>query len=480
MTNQENGTMDASGGKKHLEYFEGLAPGRAAYRKRFAYYYDDIARYCGYFIHSEASVLEVGCGTGELLNDVPGRRKVGIDFSPRMVAEARKQFPALEFRVMDAEKLELNETFDVILLSNLVGFLDDVQQVLEGLHRVCHARTKIILTYHNHLWEPLLSLAERISFKAAAPVQNWLSRQDLENMLFLAGFEVYKVIPRMLVPFRIPLVSSFINRYIGSLPGFRHFAINQYVFARSNRPAAQAEHSVSVVIPARNESGNIENAVKRMPAFGRSVEIIFVEGNSTDDTWDVIQAVAAKYKDTHRIVTAKQEGKGKGDAVRKGFGLATGDILMILDADLTVVPEALPRFYEAMERNQGDFIMGTRLVYPMESQAMRFLNMLGNRFFSMVFSWLLDQPLKDTLCGTKVLFRTDYERLVKNREFFGEFDPFGDYDLIFGAFKLNLKIVEVPIRYQARTYGETNISRFRHGFLLLQMCLFAARKIKWY
>jgi SAM-dependent methyltransferase len=466
--------------QKHLAYFESLASQRSSYRRRFQYYYDDIARYCGYFIHSEASVLEVGCGTGELLQQVPGRRKVGIDFSSKMVEEARRQFPSIEFHVMDAEQVDLQGSFDVILVSNLVGFLDDVQRMLEGLHRVCHDRTKIILTYHNHVWEPLFNLAEKAGVKTQSPAQNWLSQADLKNLLDLSGFEVYKVIPRMLVPVSIPLVSGFINRYVGTLPGIRHLAINQYVFARPRRISKPQEYSVSVVIPARNESGNIENAVKRLPRFGQSVEIVFVEGNSTDDTWDTIQSVAAKYKDTHRILTAQQEGKGKGDAVRKGFAMATGDILMILDADLTVVPEALPRFYNAIWQGSGDFVMGSRLVYPMENQAMRFLNMLGNRFFSMVFSWLLDQSIKDTLCGTKVLFRTDYERLVANRAFFGEFDPFGDYDLIFGAFKLNLKIAEIPIRYQARTYGETNISRFRHGLILLRMCLFAGKKIKWY
>ena len=180
------------------------------------------------------------------------------------------------------------------------------------------------------------------------------------------------------------------------------------------------------------------------------------------------------------IKIAQQPGKGKGDAVRKGFGMATGDILMILDADLTVPPEDLPAFYEAITQNKGEFINGSRLVYPMEKNAMRILNLFGNKFFSMMFSWLLEQPIKDTLCGTKVIFRKDYEKLVKNRAFFGDFDPFGDFDLIFGAYKLNLKIVDLPIRYRERVYGETNISRFSHGFMLLRMVAYAARKIKFY
>ena len=240
------------------------------------------------------------------------------------------------------------------------------------------------------------------------------------------------------------------------------------------------EQSVSIIIPARNEEGNIENAILRMPHFATKQEIIFVEGNSKDNTWEHIVNYSNKYKDKFTIKYIKQDGKGKGDAVRKGFELASGDILMILDADLTVQPESLPEFYQTVIQGKGDFIMGCRLVYPMENQAMRFLNMIGNKLFSLIFSWILNRQTKDTLCGTKVIFKDDYLRLQSNRKFFGDFDPFGDFDLIFGAYKLNLKIVEVPIRYQARQYGKTNISRFKHGMLLLKMSFFAARKIKFF
>ncbi len=399
-----------------------------------------------------------------------------------MIDQARKQFPDLDLRVMAAEDLSLERKYDLIILSNLIGYVSDIQKVLEQLHKVCHDRTKIIVTYHNHLWEPVLKLAEWLGLKTKSPVQNWLTKDDMKNMLMLAGFDCYRQTGRMIFPLNIPLLSPFLNKFIGKLPLFKYFAITGYAFARPVMQYKEREvndrFSVSIVIPARNESGNIENGLLRIPEFGKWQEIIFIEGNSTDDTWNKIQEVQRKYAATHRIKIAKQDGKGKADAVRKGFAMAEGDILMILDADLTVPPEDLPKFYHAIASGKGDFINGSRLVYPMEKQAMRFLNMLGNKFFSRSFSWLLEQPFKDTLCGTKVIFRSDYEKLVTNRKFFGEFDPFGDYDLIFGAYKLNLKIVELPIRYRDRTYGSTNISRFKHGLILLRMCLFAARKIK--
>ncbi|MBL7928944.1 MAG: glycosyltransferase [Bacteroidia bacterium] len=467
---------------QYLEYFEKLAPGRIRIRKKHAYYWNDITYFCNYFSHETLSVLEVGCGTGELLNEIKGRVKTGIDFSPAMIEQAGKQFPNLDLRVMAAEDIRLEQQYDLIILSNLIGYVSDIQIVLEQLHKVCHERTKIIITYHNHVWEPVLKMAERAGLKTKSPVQNWLTKDDMKNLLMLAGFDCYRQTGRMIFPVNIPLLSPFLNKFIGKLPFFKYFAITGYAFARPFSAALEEnttnKHSVSIVIPARNESGNIENGLLRIPEFGKWQEIIFVEGNSTDDTWEKIRQVKEKYTGSYRIKIAKQDGKGKADAVRKGFSIAEGDVLMILDADLTVPPEDLPKFYHAIASGKGDFINGSRLVYPMEKQAMRFLNMLGNKFFSRAFSWLLEQPFKDTLCGTKVILRSDYEKLVTNRKFFGEFDPFGDYDLIFGAYKLNLKIVELPIRYRDRTYGSTNISRFKHGLILLRMCLFAARKIK--
>lgn len=467
---------------KNLDYFEKLATRRARIRRSRKYYWNDITNYIDYFGHKDISVLEIGCGTGELLHQIRGSQKVGVDFSPAMIAEAKKQFPELELHVMDAENITLDQKFDLIVVSNLIGYVEDVQTVFEQLHKVSHSGTKIIVTYYNYLWEPTLKFLEAIGLKTKTPLQNWLSRQDINNLLYISGFDVYRNTKRMLLPMYIPLVSTFFNRYLAKLPILRSLGINTFAFAKPLPKMREEDYSkkytTSVIIPARNESGNIENAILRLPQFGKQVEIIFVEGNSTDDTWETVQKVAEKYKDTHDIKIGQQEGKGKGDAVRKGFGMATGDILMILDADLTVPPEDLPKFYDAIASGKGDFINGCRLVYPMEKEAMRFLNLLGNKFFSQAFTWLLDRPYKDTLCGTKVLFRSDYYRLIQNREFFGDFDPFGDFDLIFGAHKLNLKTVELPIRYRERTYGDTNISRFRHGFILLKMTMFAARKIK--
>lgn len=463
-------------------YFDNIAKGYAKYQRKFKYYYNDISKYFNFYLNDDDSILEIGCGNGVLLSRLKGNYKVGIDFSEEMIKEAKVLFPDLEFHIQDAENISLTKKFDVIILSGVIGYFDNLTEVFESLKQVCYPHTRILISYYNFLWEPFLKFGELLRLKKKSPKQSWLTKNDIENILYLSGYESFRTTNRFLLPINIPIISYIFNRYIARLPLFNSLCVSRFINARPiyHYKENNKEYSTTVVIPARNESGNIEDAIKRIPEFGKHIEIIYVEGNSTDDTWETIQKIQEKYKDTHDIKITQQEGKGKGDAVRKGYSIATGDVLMILDADLTVPPEDLPKFYDAIASGKGEFINGSRLVYPMEKEAMRLLNTIGNKFFSLVFSWMLEQPIKDTLCGTKVMFRDDYIRLQANRKFFGEFDPFGDYDLLFGAYKLNLKIIDLPIRYRERTYGDTNISRFRHGFLLLRMCWYAAGKIKFW
>jgi len=459
------------------DYFDAYAGQRAFWEQRARAYHEDQVRYFRFLVPEGLHVLEVGSGLGTLLAAVKPARGVGIDLSPQMVKEAARRHPALEFRVGDAETLELHETFDVIILADLVGHLVDVEAALERLHQACKPHTRIIVSYYNHLWEPLLRFCEKVGMKMPQPEQSWLSPADIANLLYLADFDVVKVERRMLLPTSVPLLSCLCNDLLAYLPGFRALCLSHYVVARPRLRKSERPYSTTIVIPCRNERGNIDAALRRIPRFGGRQQIIFVDGHSSDGTQEEIRRLMVCYpgKDIKLLV---QDGKGKGDAVRKGFAHATGDVLMILDADLTMPPEALPKFYEALAGGKGEFINGCRLVYPMESRAMRVLNLVGNKFFSLTFSWLLNQRIKDTLCGTKVLFRQEYERIAAHRHYFGDFDPFGDFDLLFGASKLNLHIVEIPIRYQARVYGRTNIQRFAQGWLLLKMTVYGFFRLK--
>ena len=459
-----------------VQYFDSLAATRDQWIEKNWYYHQQLACTLAFFIPADSSVLEVGSSTGVLLNSLKPGRGLGVDISPAMVEVARRKYPHLEFQVDDVEDLKIEEKFDYIVLSDVVGFLNDVQRGFENLRRVCHRSTRILVTHFHFLWEPILHAAESVGWKARQPLLSWLTPADIANLLELAGFEAIRTNSRLLLPVYLPVLSTFCNRFLVNLPLLRHLALLRVCVARP-RIAHSETLSCSIVVPCRNERGNVESALARIPNIGSHTEIIFVEGDSNDGTREEIQRVIAM--DPERdIKLVVQEGRGKGDAVRHGFEVAKGDVLMILDGDLSVEPEELPKFYNAIAGGAADFVHGSRLVYPIQDEAMRFLNLLANRFFSILFTYLLDQTFKDTLCGTKVLLRSDYEKIAANRKYFGDFDPFGDFDLIFGAAKLNLKIIEIPIHYRARTYGRTSISRFRHGLLLLRMAWYATWKMK--
>ncbi len=458
------------------EYFDSIAESRQKWRKRNRYYNTLLEKYFKFIIPAGSKVLEVGCGTGELLNAVQPVKGVGIDYSEKTVKIASDNFKDLTFFVQDAEDIKLNETFDYIILSDLLSSVQDIQKVFKCLKQVSDENTRIIISNYSYMWEPVLKLGESIGLKQKQPLMNWLYAKDIDNLLSIEGFELIKSERKSLFPKKIPLISAFFNSFVINLPLVKNLSLVNLLVIRK-REEKKEEHSVTIVVPARNEKGNVENAITRTPAFGTFQEFIFIEGGSKDGTYEEVLRVQEKYKDK-KIVAMKQSGKGKGNAVREAFAAATGDVLMILDADLTMPPEDLSKYYEALVSNKGEFINGCRLVYPMEGQAMRFLNLIANKFFGVLFTYLLGQNLKDTLCGTKVLYKKNYEHIINNRKYFGDFDPFGDFDLLFGASKLNLKIVEMPIRYKDRQYGETQIKRFSHGWLLIKMSLFAAKKMK--
>lgn len=445
-------------------------------------YHCYVEKLVGRLVPEAGRILDIGCGNGDLLASLKPRHGVGIDISEGMVSLATERHDGLDIRRGDAETFVWAEHFDTVLMVNLIGHLEDVYAALQRARAAIDPRGRLVIVYYNYLWEPLLSLATRLRLRAPIPHENWLPLRDMENLLSLTGFDIVRSNRRMLCPAPIPIIAWFLNTIIAPLPGFNALSLIEYVVAKPKTAAsdpAASSHTCSVVIPTKDEKGNIEDAITRTKPLGRHTEYIFIDGHSTDGTVEEIQRVMEVYPDRD-IKFAFQDGKGKADAVRKGFDMATQDILMILDSDLTMPPEDLPKYFEVLAAGSAEFVNGCRLVYPMEKEAMRFLNKIANHMFGWLFSWLMEQRVRDTLCGTKVLFREDYERIAANRAYFGEFDPFGDFDLLFGASRLNLKIVDLPIRYRERTYGEIKISRFRHGLLLMKMSVFAARKLKFF
>jgi len=447
----------------------------------FSPYVRELVRLLKLHIPPDASVLEAGgAHGGDILAALEPRRGVVVSPSPALIAGVRLRHPHLSFVEAELETFDTKgETFDFVIAWTALGEAQDLQAVLERVRAASRPDTRILLAHPNSVWEPLLRFTAPVRIGPCARELNWLSLQDIRNLCGLTEIDIIRESTEVLLPFAIPGLRWLANNLLARLWPFTHLGMIQLIIGRPAAPPAGLERPrVSVVIPARNERGNIAEAVGRTPEMGAATEIVFVEGNSTDGTAEEIERQIRLHPERAIKLVRQGGGVGKGDAVRKGFAASTGDVFVILDADLTVPPETLPRFVAALTSGKGELVDGTRLVYPMENQAMRFLNKLGNRFFSLAFTWLLDQPIRDTLCGTKVLSRAHYDLIARNRPYFGDFDPFGDFDLILGAAKANLKIVEIPIRYAARTYGTTNISRFKHGWLLLKMTWFALLRLK--
>ncbi len=457
-------------------FFDRFAGNEQRWRRRNRTYYRLLQSICRFLIPEGVSVLEIGSGSGDLLAALRPSRGVGVDVSGEMVELARSRHPDLEFVHDAGERFSRDEQFDYVLLGDLVPFAFDLQALLHNVRGMSHNRTRVVIHSYSQLWRPLIRLAELLHLKPRKPIQNWVTPDDLRNLLELADFEVISTSRRILFPVHVPLLSTFLNGFVANIWPLSHLSLTWWMVARPWVSDAR-ELSTSIVVPCRNERGMIEEIIERTPELGPESELIFVEGGSTDGTREEIERqIAAHPKRTISLYV--QTGTGKGDAVRLGFARAKNELLLILDADLTVAPEELPKFYRAVADGRAEFANGSRLVYDLEPGAMQFLNMFGNKFFAAVFSTVLRQHLKDTLCGTKVLRRSDYEAIDRSRAYFGDFDPFGDFDLLLGAGRLGLKIVDIPIRYHARRYGTTNISRFRHGLALLQMASFAYWKFR--
>jgi 2-polyprenyl-3-methyl-5-hydroxy-6-metoxy-1,4-benzoquinol methylase len=461
-----------------------LAPRRETWITRNKYYYELLSRLLRFLVEPQKKILSVRCGIGNLLDVVQPSSAKGIDISVEIVEIAQQRNPSFEFAVAFPDKEEFQytfrpeEKFDYILFND-IGDTVDVLQALRNLAPRCQRHTRVLITTYNHLWEPLVTFAEWLGMKVPRSEQNWLSTADIRNLLKLAGFEALETHRIVLFPKYVPLLSSFLNHFCARLPILSKLCMTQIVVARLLPPPVRGEElSVSVVIPCKNERGNVEDAVRRIPALAGETEIIFCDDQSTDGTAEEVLRVQSLYPKKN-IRLEHGPGVCKSRNVWTGFNAAKGDVLIILDADLTTIPEELSYFIDVIASGQAEFVNGSRLVYPVPKGAMNGANMLGNKFFSVAFTYLLGQRVKDTLCGTKVLWRSDWERIKLMLGTWGTEDRWGDYELLFGAAKLNLKILDLPVHYQERIYGSTKMTKvFRNGLVMLKMCWHGFLKLK--
>ncbi len=464
------------------DFYNSIATKRKKWLKRNRYYHRTLLKYYKTIVPENSTVLELGCGTGNLVGNLAPLYGVGVDISDEMIKIAKESYPSVEFICEDIETLSLDKKFDYIIISGTLGTVKNIQLLLRNVLLFAIPDTRIMVDFYNPLWNPVIRLGQRTGLKMPELIKNWLSVDDIENFLYVSGYQVIKRKFMLLFPKNIPLLSFILNRFIGKLPLIRRFSFNQIVIARPDMPPGKNDElTSSVVITCRDEEGNIEGLVTRIPQMGKHTEIIFVEGHSKDNTIGRIREMIKKYPDKD-IKLLKQKGIGQGDAFRYGYDEAKGDLVIWLEADLTTPPEEAQLFWETFITGRGEYINGSRFIYKMQKSAMPLFNFLGNRFFGILFTILLKQRFTDTLCGFKAISKKNYLKIRKQIDYFGDFDPFGDFELIFGAIKNNLKVADIPVHYQPREYGESKayggsfLSFARHGFLLIRMSWIAFKK----
>ncbi len=464
------------------QHYDNLADKRNRYLNRNRYYHKSILKFFRMVIPKHSNVLELGCGTGDLIGKLDTLYGVGVDISSEMIKVAEEKYPSVKFICEDAETFVTGEKFDYIIVSGIVETIENIQILLEKVNKWTTTDTRIFIDFYNPLWYPFIKIGEKIGQKMPEKIKNWLSVDDIDNFLYVSGYQVIKRKFLLLFPKYIPLISYILNKFIGNLPIIRRLSLNSVVIARPLRPKEDAQNKIcSVVITCRDEEGNIEGLVTRIPKMGKNTEIIFVEGHSKDNTVAKIQEMIEKYPEKD-IKMLKQKGIGQGDAFRYGYDEAKGDFVIWLEADLTTPPEEAIHFWDAYINNTGEYLNGSRFIYKMKKSAMPLFNFLGNRFFGVLFTTLLKQRFTDTLCGFKGISKRNYIKIREQIDYFGDFDPFGDFELIFGAIKNNLKVAEIPVHYHPRQYGESKaygqsfFSFMKHAWLLLRMSFIAFRK----
>jgi Glycosyl transferase family 2/Methyltransferase domain len=471
--------------ERTAQHLAQLAQKREYWIEQNHYYYRLLARLLEFLVEPGKRALSLRCSTGALLAAMRPKVGTGIEICAEMVAVAKRRYPEFSYEVAFPDTpefvnrfAETEEPFDYIAFNDIDDTVD-VQQALQNLKPLCARHTRLLITTYNHIWEPLVTLAESIGMKVPRMEQNWFSGADVRNLLTLCGYEMLETRRVVLCPKYIPVISAFLNNFCARLPGVNRLCMTEVHVARLIPPPLERDKlSVSVVIPCKDERGNVEDAVRRVPSLGGRTEIIFCDDKSTDGTANEVRRMQEAHPE-REIRLEQGPGVCKSKNVWTGFEAASGDILIILDADLTTMPEELPYFVDAIASGVAEFVNGSRLIYPVPRAAMKGANMIGNKFFSLAFSYLLNQRVKDTLCGTKVLWRSDWERLKLLRGTWGVEDRWGDYELLFGAAKLNLRIMDLPVHYQERVYGSTKMTKvFQNGLIMLRMCWYGFLKLK--
>ena len=453
------------------EYFEHVAPDWEHWQKRNSFYHATISNLIAGMIPPSSRVLELGCGLGDLLASLNPSSGIGLNVAQGLTDRASQKHPRLEFHTSDVDSAGLPRSFEpqYIVMTNMLDYVHDIWDVMGSLKPAVHEHTLLIITTNNPLWAPLLRLASNLKLRFPESPRNFITNRDICSVLHLQGFDIVEEGLTLPVPKRIPVLGDLINAIVPEVPVLRFVSSLQYIAARPRIPRPPL--SCSVVIPCHNEADNIQECLRRVPNIGTRTEIVVVDDGSTDDTCQRVKEVMAADSRVRLIVLEKNQGKAS--AVRAGFEAAEGDVLMILDADMAVTPEELPKFLTPLQDGTADLVNGTRLIYPMHGKAMKVANFLGNKGFCFLASKVIRQRVSDTLCGTKAFLKRDFVRMPISGT-----EHWGDFDLLFGAARLKLRILEIPVHYTERRAGKSKMRAMIEGWSFLWSCLTGWRSLR--
>jgi hypothetical protein len=446
-----------------IRLYESLADDWDLWERRNAFYRSALRAHFAGIIPAGAAVLELAAGMGQLLHELAPRAGVGVNYAERLNAEARKRHPELTFVLGQVDRLEVPAGFvpEYVVLNHMIDFVHDLWDSLHAIAGKIEGNALVAVTTSNPLWAPILRLASALRLRTPHAARNFVTARDVRSVLELLGFDVVEEGWLVPMPLGVPGLARLVNLVVPEIPILRAACSVQSLTARRRLPRAGL--TCTVIIPCHNEEGNLEATAARVPAMGARTEILVVDDGSTDGTRAA--AERARARDPRVRILAFDKNRGKAGAVFAAIEAATGDVAIILDADATVPPEVLPKFFEALATGHADFVNGTRLVYPVPGKAMKIANFLGNKMFCFIASWVLRQRVSDTLCGTKAFLRSDFLRMPRL-----SVDRWGDFTLLFGAARLRLRIREIPVHYEERTAGRSKMRAFVEVWRFLAAC----------
>jgi len=367
--------------------------------------------------------------------------------------------------LIDPKNSETNNKWKTVILTfplnnfvNLVGFFDKLDSSL-------NEEAKVIVSYYSKIWKPFFFIFSLFGLIRNYKNSLFFSKDTLEIFLRTGNFEISKKIPNYFIPFNIPIINKFLSILINFLPFLDNLSVTKVFYLRKKNYKKRQNKKISLIIPCKNEQGNILNIVTdAKKELIIPYEIIFVDDKSSDNTFQIIIDCKKKFSDVDIQVT-KGPGKGKSLAVNEGIKIATGYYSIIFDADMTVNMKDINVFYNAISNGNADIINGSRLVYKPYTGAMRYLNFLGNKFFSKLSSFITGELITDTLCGSKCFITKDFKIFNEFKDNNNINDIWGDFNILYSSNFYGLKCIDLPVRYYERVEGETKMKKRFYFFL---------------